>query len=333
MDPEWSAISGSDTAVVSSPQMEQPLRRTRSGLPLAFSLVEIMVVVALLSVIILGLMAMFTQTQKAFRTGLAQTDILESGRIATDLIMRELSQITPCNLERTNASPSDSLMHPTPNFFSAVVDEFAVPLAGSSNLRTNVKSDFFFMIRNNQTWTGIGYFVRSNLDVNPPVVGSVGTLFRFETNYTVAQFQRDPGAIFAAFDQARLSTNYSASVSKVLDGVVDFRIRPFDVHGWMLTNNPAYYYRTNLPVSMVVSNLVVLDQFPATGEIGTYSFYSNAVPAALELQIGILERPTLEHYQSIPVATAQANYLAGQASHVHVFRQRVPVRNVDPSAY
>ena len=61
-----------------------------------------MVVTALLSVIVLGLMAMFTQTQRAFRTGMAQTDVLESGRMAADLLTRELEQITPCYLYRTN---------------------------------------------------------------------------------------------------------------------------------------------------------------------------------------------------------------------------------------
>src|SRR6185436_10353272 len=61
----------------------------------AFSLIEIMVVVVLLSVIILGLMAMFNQTQRAFKLGMNQTDVLEAGRVGTDLIVREMEQLTP----------------------------------------------------------------------------------------------------------------------------------------------------------------------------------------------------------------------------------------------
>ena len=51
--------------------------RLRRG---AFTLIEIMVTVALLSFIILGLMAMFHQTQRAFRNSITQTDVLEGAR-------------------------------------------------------------------------------------------------------------------------------------------------------------------------------------------------------------------------------------------------------------
>jgi hypothetical protein len=43
-----------------------------------FSLIEIMVTVGLLTFIILGLLLMFNQTQRAFRTGMTQTDVLGS---------------------------------------------------------------------------------------------------------------------------------------------------------------------------------------------------------------------------------------------------------------
>ena len=59
----------------------------------------------------------------------------------------------------------------------------------------------------------------------------------------------------------------------------------------------------------------------------------NAVPAVVEFEIGILEQQTYQHYKSIPTAAAQANYLEGQAGRVHLFRQRVAVRNVDATAY
>src|SRR5258708_2837402 len=68
----------------------------------AFSLIEILIVVALLSIIILGLLAMFSQTQKAFRAGLTQTDVLQAGRLAGDMLGRELEQITPAYVIGTN---------------------------------------------------------------------------------------------------------------------------------------------------------------------------------------------------------------------------------------
>src|SRR5262245_60876643 len=72
--------------------------RRRSG---GFSLIEILVTVALLAFIILGLLGMFIQTQKAFRGSMKQTDVLGSGRAVMDMITRELAQMTPSQMGRT----------------------------------------------------------------------------------------------------------------------------------------------------------------------------------------------------------------------------------------
>src|SRR6266404_4392863 len=61
----------------------------------AFTLIELMVAVGLMSFIVLGLLAMFSQTQRAFRASMTQTDVLESGRIFTDMMARELGQLAP----------------------------------------------------------------------------------------------------------------------------------------------------------------------------------------------------------------------------------------------
>src|SRR5216684_7047424 len=60
-----------------------------------FTLIELLVAVTLMSFIVLGLLAMLTTTQRAFRGSLNQTDVEESGRIATEMIVRELQQMTP----------------------------------------------------------------------------------------------------------------------------------------------------------------------------------------------------------------------------------------------
>jgi hypothetical protein len=64
--------------------------------------------------------------------------------------------------------------------------------------------------------------------------------------------------------------------------------------------------------------------------------FSNTLPASVEIQLGILEDRTIQRAESLPDLTpvwARSNYLAQQAGKVHVFRQRFPIRNVDPSAY
>jgi hypothetical protein len=66
-------------------------------------------------------------------------------------------------------------------------------------------------------------------------------------------------------------------------------------------------------------------------------FWSNAVPAAVELELGILEQHALERYNSIGDPNARLNYLQSTnyylSSRVQLFRQRIPIRNVDPLAY
>ena len=83
------------------------LVRPRVKLPLpcrAFSLIEVMVAVTLMSVIVLGLLAMFSQTQRAFRTGITQVDVMEGGRAACELMAREMEQITATGLSVWSSS-------------------------------------------------------------------------------------------------------------------------------------------------------------------------------------------------------------------------------------
>ena len=60
---------------------------------------------------------------------------------------------------------------------------------------------------------------------------------------------------------------------------------------------------------------------------------SNTVPATVEINLGVLEDRSIQRARPSALRLAQSNYLAQQAGKVHVFRQRVWIRNVDPSAY
>ena len=49
---------------------------------------------------------------------------------------------------------------------------------------------------------------------------------------------------------------------------------------------------------------------------------------------GVLEDRALQRVESLGGSFKfQTNYLAQQAGKVHLFRQRIPIRNVDPAAY
>ncbi len=274
-----------------------------------------MIVVTLLAVIVLGLMAMFNQTQRAFRLGMAQTDVLAGGRLATDMISRELQEITPSQLNPANPN--------TWNFYSEVPSgptyrPLEQVLLGSGLERTNVTEDLFFITRRNQTWTGIGYYVRTNSAYSGPRV-MIGTLYRFETNNTARQFQNPPPG--RDFRNALLGTTTNSTVSRILDGVVHFRVRVYDGNGMLITNS---FARTNVIVNWSTK---------VPGE-ASYAFSGDAVPAFVEVELGILEPQAFERFLSIPnVGNAPERFLESQAGRVHLFRQRIPVRNVDPAAY
>jgi prepilin-type N-terminal cleavage/methylation domain-containing protein len=291
------------------PKRATAFRTPRSALRVsnAFSLVEVLIVVALLSVIVLGLMAMFGQTQRAFRLGMAQTDVLESGRATTDLLARELREMSP------------SYVAGAANFY-AWLPAFAPllqDLPGSTEKRTNLLEDLFFLTCENQRWTAIGYTIRDSKDVTVRPQGGVGTLYRYQA----------PGLLAAGLPAQLASFNNPAltNFSRVAEGVIHFRARAYDTNGDWIT--------WNLPNNFNLSKSDNQGSSVAPGEVGQYYFKSNAVPAAVEIELGFLEQRALERANSITDTTARRAYLQRQAGRTHLFRQRIPIETVDVKAY
>jgi type II secretory pathway pseudopilin PulG len=276
----------------------------------AFTLIEILVVVVLMALIIVALMGVFNATQSAFRASLTQTDVLEGGRSAMGMIKNDLESMTP----------SFGVSNVAVNFSTAVVTGTNTPLIQPltvSTLRTNVLEEFFILTRQNMTWTGVGYLVdlSSTNYLNP--------LYRFSMSTNVMA-PNAPAILYTNFIYAAIT-----NMSHLMDGVVDLRVRAFDPNGIWMTNGYPFGY-TNIAKNALFSP-------PQWGEVGLI-MYSNTVPASVEINLGILEDRAIQRAQSLPneaPAWAQSNYLAQQAGpgKVHVFRQRVWIRNIDPSAY
>ncbi len=277
----------------------------------AFSLIEVLVVISLLSVIIIGLAAMFGQTQRAFKLGTTQVDVLEGGRFVTDMMTRELSQLTP-----SGASNVLNFAVELPDYRPLIQN-----LPGTAGPgRTNLMEDTYFLTRENQTWHIVGYFIRTN---SPGVSAlgfprdGLGSLYRFATNYSDVQFRAAPFLPWVDFTAAQANVGLA---TKLVDNVVHFSLRAYNTNGvWInrtLSTNITCRWSATVP-----------DELSAT------YFYSNAVPASVEVELGILEERAAERARSITSPTARYNYLTNQVGKVHLFRWRVPVRNVDPAAY
>jgi type II secretory pathway pseudopilin PulG len=274
----------------------------------AFTLVEVMVVSVLMALIVLALMAVFNSTQAAFRAGITQNDVLEGGRATADLMKSDLEAMTPSF--GTNNGAVNFYVTNNPGY--VLIQSFPGSVSGSQ--RTNVLENFFVLTRQNRTWTGVGYVVDTgSYPTNP--------LYRFSMSTNV--MASDPWPLFNAFTNW-VFNNAFTNMSHLMDGVVDLRVRAYDTNGtwmndiWANNGNPnTNIFKFFLP--------------QIWGETGLEMF-SNAVPASVEVELGVLEDRTLQRVESLPNA-AQLNYLSNHAGQVHVFRQRVWIRNVDPSAY
>ena len=59
----------------------------------AFTILELLVAVSVMTLVIYVLYALFNQTQMALRKNASQVDVNEGGRAAMEMIVRELSQM------------------------------------------------------------------------------------------------------------------------------------------------------------------------------------------------------------------------------------------------
>ena len=284
----------------------------------AFSLVEVLVVVSLMSLIVLALMAVFTSTQRAFRASVTQSDVLEGSRAAMELMASDLRGMTPSygtyfygavNFSVTNnANYSDPLVQSLP---------------GSTYSRSNLLQQVFILKRENDKWWGVAYAVSYNSS------GDLYSLYRllYPTLGTT-----DPATIFTNQIVQNFFQNPTNGGSQLLNGVLHFTVRAYDTNG------------TWIPYGFAVGQTNTLRQtwlFPSLvgGEAG-FAMYSNNVPASVELELGVLEDRVLARAESLPnnLPALPPNdrrtiYLSDKSGNVHIFRQRVSIPNVDPTAY
>lgn len=308
---------------------------TPSRFPLlrrGFTVLELMLSVAIMTVIVIALYTVFDATQKALRSTISQVDVLEGTRAASDLLVRDLQGAAPVQFANTNWTS-----------FAAFLNPFAVPVSleglrkGSTPVLTTTIQDVFFVTRQNDTWTAIGYWVGP---VNTNQVGqaiTVGRLYRFsyETN----------GAAFAYTNlYARFNSPSRVRDSQmVIDGVVHLKAICYDAAGNRLVVDP----EAESPPEDNLNALGILDaayparfshlrpwfRDPVRNDRTAYWFRRLNVPsfpATLELELAVMEPQIVARAASIPNPTASRDYLARQAGSVHFFRHRIPFRNAPP---
>ncbi len=294
-----------------------------------FTLVEVLVVVSLLSLIVLALMAVFSSTQRAFRASVTQTDVLGGGRAAVDLIASDVRTMTPSDWYSNGVYTAGVFQPQCPVNFSVAanynyylpLNQTLPPAPPGSTVRTNLLNYFFMLSRENTKWIGIGYVVDNTNST---------TLFPLYRYYAETNTAYSPQPLYNQFVNFVTAGQWT-NMNRVLDGVVHFTVRAYDPNGNWINNATWPYYYTNAANTVIMS--------PAYGEARLYML-SNAVPAAVEIDLGVLEDRPLAHAEALSVpgqAPSQVpalwRYLQGQSGAVHLFRQRVSIPNVDTSAY
>jgi hypothetical protein len=278
---------------------------------------------------------MFNQTSRAFRAGMTQTDILESGRAISSMMSQELEQIAPSD----NAG--------TVNFYEInyLNEDYLMNLPGMNTPgispgRTNVLETLYFLTRNNQEWNAVGYLVTQN-----PVQDSspYGTLYHYSASCPVGT---DPNSMYTTYTLMLtniyngLNPPTNVGLTRVCDGVVHFAIRAYDTNGVLITSNLftpnlSFAGTTNYNIyanALQNQNLApLLNMVP--GQVVFYQFLNNAVPASVEFELGVLEDRTLSQFQNMPVGLAGIIVTNQGAATMQLFRQRVYLPNVDSTAY
>lgn len=309
---------------------QRKIQRRQSGL----TLVEMLVATSLLVVIMLGLTAMFNQTQRAFQSGLKQVDVFEGGRAIMDMITRDIEQLA------ASKSPDNWSVFTGPT--AAFMTQTAI-----SEQRTN----FFysaFLLNYTTEWTALGYRVLDpdNVDVFNNLM--IGSLYRYSTNFP--DFYATRNVYFDDFT-SRPSLLTNGLLTRVADGIVHFRLKFYDAAGnefpsytrggeyrvsrgadgkpisaYDENNKLIAFYEddgTYVPTGVPATVLISGEALPGHRFIG---FSGDPLPAMIEVELGILEPQTLRQARSISDLDARRRYLEKQAGKVHIFRQQIPIR-------
>ena len=255
----------------------------------AFSLIEIMLAVALMTIIVLGLLAMFYQTQRAMRIGTTQVDVMSTGDAAMQMITRELKEIV------AGGDTSTNLLAVTPYqplFWTRTFSKAGLP-------QTTFLQELFFIRRQNQEWIGTGYFIDPITDQ-----GGAGVLYRFE--------RIEPVWRSNALERLRegFRTADRTTAPRLAERIAHLQVRAFNADGSNILGNG----RTNLPLG----ELEFIDTLlPA---------YIDVELGVLEPKV--YERFRARHDSNDVNTPFALAYLTNQLDRLHLFRQRIPIRTV-----
>jgi len=326
-------------------------RPLRARFKRAFTLLEMLVAVSVMTLVIYVLYALFDQTQNALKKNAAQVDVNEGGRAAMEMIVRELSQMEVSGYPPVMDLQSGLILSGSKSFHSRSTPDMnplllafqpdTLTSEGTSEdleqgFRTNILQDFTFTSRG-----GLGFDITSYRVVNAE--NGIGTLGRYMTSGSL--HSTDPRssmvnktlAFNLQFDSAVNQPSESEIFQPITDGVIHFRITAFDQFGREIMasvpwpnplglnlqrlnsqGKPLYGVHTDRPLDGTLVQ-------EAGGQ--TRAWFYGALPAYFDLEIGVIEPEVLEQVRALP-PQFQANFIGQKINKVSLFRQRIPIRQL-----
>ncbi len=295
---------------------------------------------AMLAFIIVGLTAMFIQTQKAFKTGIKQTTVTDAGRTIIDMIASDLSQMADPHFTNVFFPTNPYPYYPPfgspnpPTLYWSYVPSYELVQVITNNVvpvfRTNEVEDIFATVQTNNMWLGIGYTV-SNWFTNSggAAIPGVGTLYRYVAQTNAPLYPTN--LLYANYIyQIGLGTFTNTLFHRIADGVVHLKIYAFDADGNEMSLEPTYdqygqVYRETWP-----NPYLPYLQYPCIEQV-TNSFgfvvpQTNYLPHSIDIELGILEPEAFEHARALysaGAAAAAGQYLTNSPGQVEIFRQHI----------
>jgi len=327
--------------------------RLWAGKSQAFTLLELMVAVSVMTLVIYVLYSLFNQTQMALRKNAAQVDVNEAGRGAMEMMVRELSQMQvsgypafidfETKLTYPGSKSFFSRVTPSPaNVLRMAYQSDALPpeedaWAIEQGFRTNILQDFTFASRGDS-----GFHVTSYRVID--VESGVGILARYRTNGTLRipmsgqeGYNKTQRFNFFYFDRAANATN--SLFEPVADGVIHLRISPYDRLGRLLGHDRMFYDPLGLNLERrgvagqalfpIDTNRPVDGALMQDSDGQSQSQFYGALPSYFDVEMAVLEPQVLKQVRSLPPdPQVRANFLGRQIGRVTLFRQRVAIRDI-----
>jgi hypothetical protein len=289
-----------------------------------------MLSISIMTVIVIGLYTVFNQTQRALRSTISQVDVLESIRATSDLVVRDLESAAPLqNFADTNLTSFAAW-----TAFASAPANLKGLAQGAAPVLTTHLQDIYLVKRQNDFWSGIGYWVgpADTNQMGQPFL--LGRLYRFEYEATAADFANTN--LFLRFADARdpLKRLRLQNSQPVMDGVVHLKITAYDAGGYPLVyddRDRPPFWRVMPAESLDDPRSWLID--PSRSDAAAYDFRRFThprFPASVDLELGVVEAPVVTRYLAIPTASEARKYLERNAGRVHLFRHRIPLRNTPP---